>query len=106
MAAKTKEQLEQELEEALKRIGTLEADNAKFGADNEALTIKVADLEKALAASGKEKLPVADNADEKEIRRRMGGGISRKQAEAAHAAQKAHDARLKNAPPAATAADD
>ncbi|WP_397379586.1 hypothetical protein [Prosthecobacter sp.] len=96
MAAKTKEQLEQELEEALKRIGTLEADNAKFGADNEALTIKVAELEKALAASGKEKPPVPDNADEKEIRRRMAGGISRKQAEQAHAAQKDHDQKLKD----------
>lgn len=96
MAAKNKEQLEQELEEALKKIGTLEADNLKFGADNEALTIKVAELEKALAASGKEKPPVpADSKDEQEIRRRMGGGISRKQAEEAHAAQKAHDARLK-----------
>lgn len=97
MAAKTKEELEQELEKALKRIGTLEADNVKFGADNEALAIKVTGLEKALAASGKEKPPAADSADEKEIRRRMSGGITRKQAEEAHAAQKAHDEQLKKA---------
>jgi len=97
MAEKTKQQLESELEEALKKIGTLEADNQKFSADNAALTIRVGQLEEALAASGKEKPPVTDSEDEKEIRRRMAGGISRKQAEQAHAAQLEHNKRLQEA---------
>lgn len=95
MAAKTKEELEKELAEALARNATLESDNQKFGADNEALQAKVDGLEKALAASGKEKPPALDSADEQEIKRRMSGGITRKQAEEAHAAQKAHDQKLK-----------
>lgn len=97
MAEKTKQQLESELEDALKKIAQLESDNQKFGADNEALTVKVTQLEKALAASGKEKPPVIESEDEKEIRRRMAGGINRQQAEQAHAAQKAHNERLKKA---------
>lgn len=97
MAAKTIAQLEQELEQALKKIGTLEADNQAFGTQNETLRVKVSELEKALAASGKDKPPATDSGDEKEIKRRMSGGITRKQAEEAHAAQKAHDANLKAA---------
>ncbi len=95
MAAKTKEELEKELNEALGKIATLEKDNQKFGEDNEALKIKVSNLEKALAASGKEKPPAVDSADEREIRRRMAGGLTRQQAEEVHAAQKAHDQKLK-----------
>lgn len=103
MAAKTKEQLESELAEALAKIATLESDNLKFVADIEARDSKIAELQKALGASGKEKPPaVADSEDEKEIRRRMSGGISRKHAQEAHAAQKEHDARLKQAAAAAT----
>lgn len=97
MASKTIAQLEEELEQALKKNATLEADNLKYGADNEALQVRVSTLEKALAASGKEKPPAADSEDEKEIKRRMSGGITRQQAEEAHAAQKAHNQRLKEA---------
>ncbi|MBB5033164.1 hypothetical protein [Prosthecobacter vanneervenii] len=97
MAEKTKQQLESELEDALKKIATLESDNLKLGADNEALTVKVDELQKALAASGKEKPPFPSGPDEHEVRRRMSAGLTRKQAEEAHAAQKAHDARLKKA---------
>lgn len=94
MAGKTKEQLEAELAEALSKISTLESDNQQFAALNVELDVRIKELEKALAASGKEKPPVADSAHEKEIRRRMSGGLSRKQAEECHAAQLAHDAEL------------
>jgi hypothetical protein len=94
MAQKTIAQLESELAQALSRNATLESDNQHFGNELSARDARISELQKALAASGKEKPPVADSADEKEIRRRMSGGISRKHAEEAHAAQVAHNKTL------------
>lgn len=57
MAGKIKEQLEDELAQALATIATMQADKAKLDADISDRDAKISELEKALADAGKAKPP-------------------------------------------------
>lgn len=86
MASKSKEQLENELTEALALVEKLTAENAAL---------------KAAAAASSSAPDAPLTADEKAIRERVRAGLTRQQAEHAHKAQKEHNAAMKGASKAA-----
>lgn len=107
MAAKTKEQLETELAAALEKIKTLEADNLQFIQDNEALALRVKELQEAVDSAGSggdpftreahaslaaDQLADAQGISEDLIRAKVQAGLTRKQAIEVITAQAAQDA--------------
>lgn len=112
MASKSKEQLENELTEALALVEALQSEKTKLlaelesaKADNAALLKDLEHLESRLKEVSKSKPVDASDvplsADEKAIRERVLAGLTRQQAEHAHKAQKEHDAAMKGASEAA-----